>query len=43
VRLHPLTEPEAVTALAAVDGEVWGLAGGSLFTLDPARPDAITA
>ncbi|MGW0195207.1 hypothetical protein [Nonomuraea sp. NPDC003201] len=44
VRTHPLplTAPKAVTALAAVDGELWGLAGGSLFTLDPARPEAIT-
>ncbi|TMR89286.1 hypothetical protein [Nonomuraea basaltis] len=44
VRLHPLplTEPKAVTALTEVDGQLWGLAGGSLFTLDPARPDAIT-
>ncbi|MET7331748.1 hypothetical protein [Nonomuraea sp. NPDC005650] len=43
VRPHPLplTAPKAVTALTAVDGELWGLAGGSLFTLDPARPDAI--
>ncbi|MEV4114288.1 hypothetical protein [Nonomuraea sp. NPDC049695] len=39
----PLTAPKAVTALAEVDGELWGLAGGSLFTLDPARPEAITA
>ncbi|MFC4114489.1 hypothetical protein [Nonomuraea zeae] len=45
VRRHPLplTAPKAVTALAEVDGELWGLAGGSLFTLDPARPEAITA
>ncbi|WP_329080827.1 hypothetical protein [Streptosporangium sp. NBC_01469] len=45
VRPHPLplTAPKAVTALAEVDGELWGLAGGSLFTLDPARPTAITA
>ncbi|MEV2266869.1 hypothetical protein [Nonomuraea africana] len=44
VRPHPLplTEPKAVTALTEVDGRLWGLAGGSLFTLDPARPDAIT-
>ncbi|MFI7125835.1 hypothetical protein ACIBQ1_09080 [Nonomuraea sp. NPDC050153] len=39
----PLTAPKAVTALAAVDGELWGLAGGSLFTLDPAQPETITA
>ncbi|MFI6790617.1 hypothetical protein ACIBG4_25140 [Nonomuraea sp. NPDC050383] len=39
----PLTAPKAVTALAEVDGELWGLAGGSLVTLDPARPTAITA
>ncbi|MEV0199171.1 hypothetical protein [Nonomuraea sp. NPDC050691] len=45
VRTHPLplTAPKAVTALAEVDGRLWGLAGGSLFTLDPARPEAITA
>ncbi|MFF0770764.1 hypothetical protein ACFYUK_17890 [Nonomuraea wenchangensis] len=44
VRLHPLplTAPKAVTALSEVDGELWGLAGGSLFTLDPARPGTIT-
>ncbi|MEV0999977.1 hypothetical protein [Nonomuraea sp. NPDC050202] len=45
VSLHPLplTAPKAVTALAEVDGELWGLAGGSLFTLDPAQPGTITA
>ncbi|WP_188188436.1 hypothetical protein [Nonomuraea sp. SYSU D8015] len=45
VRLHPLplTAPKAVTALTEVDGELWGLAGGSLFTLDPATPGTITA
>ncbi|MEV6152529.1 hypothetical protein AB0L53_19490 [Nonomuraea sp. NPDC052129] len=44
VRTHPLplTAPKAVTALTEVDGGLWGLAGGSLFTLDPASPDAIT-
>ncbi|WP_101784367.1 hypothetical protein [Nonomuraea indica] len=44
VRLHPLPlpAPKAVTALAQVDGRLWGLAGGSLFTLDPARPQEIT-
>ncbi|MCK2218529.1 hypothetical protein MF672_032750 [Actinomadura sp. ATCC 31491] len=44
VRLHPLplTEPKAVTALKEVGGELWGLAGGSLFTLDPAQPGTIT-
>ncbi|MEV0349193.1 hypothetical protein AB0H88_25740 [Nonomuraea sp. NPDC050680] len=44
VRTHPLplTGPKAVTALTEVDGGLWGLAGGSLFTLDPASPDAIT-
>ncbi|MEU7526755.1 hypothetical protein AB0A74_13560 [Saccharothrix sp. NPDC042600] len=38
----PLAAPRAVTALSEVDGHVWGLAGGALVTLDPARPDAIT-
>ncbi|MEV4062972.1 hypothetical protein [Nonomuraea dietziae] len=44
VRTHPLplTAPKAVTALTEVDGRLWGLAGGSLFTLEPARPDAVT-
>ncbi len=41
---HPLPVPtKAVTALTEVDGQIWGLAGGSLITFDPARPDAITA
>jgi hypothetical protein len=45
VRLHPLplTAPKAVTALTEVDGTLWGLAGGSLITLDPARPETIMA
>ena len=42
---HPLPSSlagvKAVTALTEVDGQVWGLAGGSLLTLDPAKPDAI--
>jgi hypothetical protein len=44
VAIHPLplTTPTAVTALAEVDGQVWGLAGGSLLTFDPARPQAIS-
>jgi hypothetical protein len=44
VRLHPLplTAPKAVTARTEVDGELWGLAGGSLLTLDPAAPAAIS-
>ncbi|TMR24812.1 hypothetical protein ETD86_03525 [Nonomuraea turkmeniaca] len=44
LRTHPLPliAPKAVTALTEVDGQVWGLAGGSLITFDPARPDTIT-
>jgi hypothetical protein len=33
---------KAITALAEVDGDIWGLAGGTLITLDPANPSAIT-
>ncbi|MEV0383194.1 hypothetical protein [Nonomuraea sp. NPDC050643] len=42
-RLHPLPidAPTAVTALTEVDGQVWGLAGGWLFTFDPAHPETI--
>ncbi|MEW9553232.1 hypothetical protein [Nonomuraea sp. NPDC050783] len=44
LRLHPLplAAPKAVTALREVGGELWGLAGGTLLTLDPARPGTIT-
>ncbi|GII97343.1 hypothetical protein [Sinosporangium siamense] len=38
----PLPEPKAVTALTTVGRELWGLAGGSLFTLAPERPGDIT-
>ncbi|SEG88065.1 hypothetical protein SAMN05444920_106180 [Nonomuraea solani] len=39
----PLTAPKAVTVLTEVDGQVWGLAGGSLLTFDPARPSETMA
>jgi hypothetical protein len=38
---YPLPSTRAVTALAEVDGQVWGLAGGSLLTFDPASPGAM--
>ncbi len=41
---HPLPfTTRAVTALAEVDGQIWGLAGGRLITFDPANTVAITA
>lgn len=46
VRHHPLPAAmagvKAITALSEVDGKIWGLAGGTLVTLDPANPDALT-
>ncbi|WP_410568015.1 hypothetical protein [Amycolatopsis sp. cmx-4-61] len=41
VTRYPLPSSRAVTALAEVDGQVWGLSGGSLLTFDPAAPGAM--
>ncbi|MFB9682655.1 hypothetical protein [Amycolatopsis plumensis] len=41
VTRYPLPSATAVTALTEVDGKVWGLAGGTLLTFDPASPSAM--
>ncbi|MGV9359517.1 hypothetical protein [Amycolatopsis sp. NPDC003731] len=41
VTRFPLPSTRAVTALTEVDGQVWGLAGGTLLTFDPASPSAM--